>query len=283
MAFLDRSDAGNRLAALLFKQELTDPVALGMARGGVPVAYEIARALSAPLDVVVVRKLGHPNQPELGLGAIAENDVRLVNDTLVQQLRVPPEVIDRVAARELEELERRLRTYRGDRPPVPVEGRTAIVVDDGLATGFTARAAIEVMRRRRAARVVLAVPVGPPGAVEALQAVADDVVCVEVTERFFGISEWYLDFHQVSDDEVARLLATAPGTGASASSAPQEGADQGDHAGPTQADPDHTDPDHTDPDHTDPDHTDPVHTDPDHTDPDEVENRNGPPERPDAT
>jgi len=209
MAFLDRSDAGRRLAALLVEKDFPDPVAEGMARGGVPVAHVIAGVLGAPLDVVVVRKLGHPNQPELGLGAIGENGVRVVNEVLVEQLRVPPEVIDAVAARELDELERRLRAYRGDRPPVPVEGRTAIVVDDGLATGFTARAAVEVMRRRNASTVVLAVPVGPPGAVDALRSVADDVVCVEITERFFGISEWYVDFHQVSDAEVARLLADA--------------------------------------------------------------------------
>jgi putative phosphoribosyl transferase len=213
MAFRDRSDAGRQLAALLVEKDLDDPVAVGMARGGVPVASEVARALPAPLDVVVVRKLGHPNQPELGLGAIAENGVRLVNETLVEQLGVPAQVIDAVAARELEELERRLRTYRGDRPPVSVEGRTAIVVDDGLATGFTARAAVEVMRRRAASTVVVAVPVGPPGAVDALRRVADDVVCVEITERFFGISEWYVDFHQVSDAEVARLLANAGSTG----------------------------------------------------------------------
>jgi putative phosphoribosyl transferase len=209
VAFLDRSDAGRRLAALLVEKDFADPVAEGMARGGVPVAHVIAGVLGAPLDVVVVRKLGHPNQPELGLGAIGEDGVRVVNEALVEQLRVPPEVIDAVAARELDELERRLRTYRGDRPPVPVEGRTAIVVDDGLATGFTARAAVEVMRRRNASTVVLAVPVGPPGAVDALRGVADDVVCVEITERFFGISEWYVDFHQVSDAEVARLLADA--------------------------------------------------------------------------
>ena len=209
MAFLDRNDAGRRLAALLVDRNLREPVAEGMARGGVPVAHAVAGVLEAPLDVVVVRKIGHPNQPELGLGAIGENGVRVINEALVEQLRVPPEVIDAVAARELEELDRRLRAYRGDRPPVPVEGRTAIVIDDGLATGFTARAAVEVMRRRNASTVVLAVPVGPPGAVEALRAVADDVVCVETTERFFGISEWYVDFHQVSDAEVARLLADA--------------------------------------------------------------------------
>ncbi len=186
---------------------------MGMARGGVPVAFEVAAALDAPLDVVVVRKLGHPRQPELGLGAIGEDGVRLVNSALVEQLEVTRDVIDAVAAQQASELERRLRVYRGDRAPVPVEGRTAIVVDDGLATGFTARAAIEVMRGRAAARVVLAVPVGPPDAVEALRAVADEVVCVDTTTRFFGLSEWYEDFEQVSDEEVARLLVLAAANG----------------------------------------------------------------------
>jgi len=209
MAFLNRSDAGRRLALLLEDLAPEHPVVEGMARGGVPVAFEIAAALDAPLDVVVVRKLGHPNQPELGLGAIGESGVHLVNAPLVEQLGVAEDVIAAVAARERTELDRRLRVYRGDRPPVPVGGRTAIVVDDGLATGYTARAAVEVMRRRGARRVVLAVPVGPPGAVEALGAVADEVVCCEVTEQFFGISEWYVDFHQVSDQEVARLVAVA--------------------------------------------------------------------------
>jgi putative phosphoribosyl transferase len=187
---------------------------MGMARGGVPVAFEVAAAYDAPLDVVVVRKLGHPRQPELGLGAIAEDGVRLVNSALVTQLGVPSAVIDAVAAEQATELERRVRVYRRGRAPVPVRDRAAVVVDDGLATGFTARAAIEVMRGRGAARVVLAVPVGPPDTVVALRDVADDVVCVHVTERFFGLSEWYEDFEQVSDAEVARLLELgAPGAG----------------------------------------------------------------------
>jgi len=213
VTFLDRRDAGRRLAAVVCDSvpEAEHPVVMGMARGGVPVAFEVAAALHAPLDVVVVRKLGHPQQPELGLGAIGESGVRIVNGALVQRLEVPDEVIDAVVSREQAELERRLRAYRGDRPPVSVEGRTAVVVDDGLATGFTARAAVEVMRVRRASRVVVAVPVGPPDAVAALGAVADDVVCVETTAGFFGLSEWYRDFEQVSDQEVARLLVAATG------------------------------------------------------------------------
>jgi putative phosphoribosyl transferase len=225
MVFVDRRDAGRQLAALLVSGgrpgsiPLTGqrPVVMGMARGGVPVAFEVAAALDAPLDVVVVRKLGHPRQPELGLGAIAEDGVRVVNSALVMQLGVPSDVVDAVAAEQATELERRLRVYRGGRAPVPVRDRAAIVVDDGLATGFTARAAIDVMRGRGAARVVLAVPVGPPDTVVALRDVADDVVCVHVTERFFGLSEWYEDFEQVSDAEVARLLALgAPGAAGAA-------------------------------------------------------------------
>jgi putative phosphoribosyl transferase len=209
VAFVDRRDAGRRLAALLVESgswEMERPVVVGMARGGVPVAFEVAGALHAPLEVVVVRKLGHPRQPELGLGAIAEDGVRVVNDALVRKLGVSGDVIDAVVAEQTVELERRLRLYRGDRAPVSVRGRTAIVVDDGLATGFTARAAIEVMRRRGAARVVLAVPVGPPDSLDALREVADEVVCVETPARFFGLSEWYEDFGQLGDDEVAGLL-----------------------------------------------------------------------------
>lgn len=212
MRFRDRSDAGRRLAAAIRDELSPEPgsaVVVGMARGGVPVAYEVARALGAPLDVVVVRKLGHPRQPELGMGAIAEEGVRLVNDTLVAQLRVTAQTLDAVAARELPELERRVDAYRGGRPPVALGGRLAVVVDDGLATGFTARAAVEVVRRRGAARVALGVPVGPPATVAELRGVADDVVCVEVSDHFVGLSEWYDDFHQVSDADVARLLSGA--------------------------------------------------------------------------
>jgi putative phosphoribosyl transferase len=178
-----------------------------MARGGVPVAHEVAEGLGAPLDVVVVRKLGHPDQPELGLGALGEEGVRVVNEPLLARLAVPAELVEQVAARETAELERRVAAYRGDRPPVDVRGRVVVVVDDGLATGFTARAAVEVVRRRGAARVVLAVPIGSPEALSSLEGVADEVVCVETVGRFFGISEWYRDFTQVTDDEVARLLA----------------------------------------------------------------------------
>ncbi len=213
--FADRVDAGRRVALLLEPLRASRPVVVGMARGGVPVAHEVARILGAPLDVVVVRKLGHPDQPELGLGALGEEGVRVVNEPLVARLAVSAEMIEDVARREATELERRVRAYRGDMAPVEVTGRSVVVVDDGLATGFTARAAVEVARRRGAARVVLAVPVGSPEAVASLRSVADDVVCVATTARFFGISEWYRDFTQVGDVEVARLLGpprTGPAT-----------------------------------------------------------------------
>jgi predicted phosphoribosyltransferase len=206
--FADRADAGRRLAERL--DALTDGrpvVVVGMARGGVPVAAEVAPLLGAALDVVVVRKLGHPGQPELGLGALGEDGVRVVNDALVARLGVTVEVIDEVARRETVELERRMEAYRAVLLPVALSGTTVVVVDDGLATGFTARAAVEVMRRRGAGRIVVAVPVASPRALSGIDAVADDVVCVETADEFFGISEWYRDFHQVSDDEVARLLA----------------------------------------------------------------------------
>jgi putative phosphoribosyl transferase len=210
VVFADRTDAGRRLAELLQPLGPERPVVVGMARGGVPVAHAVARMLDAALDVVVVRKIGHPRQPELGLGALGEDGVRVVNEPLVTRLDVPAAVFETVARRESAELERRRRLYRGDRPPVVLKGRSVIVVDDGLATGFTARAAVEIVRRRQAARVTVAVPVGSPEAVSSLESVADEVVCFEMARGFTGISQWYRHFDQVTDDEVARLLTDTP-------------------------------------------------------------------------
>lgn len=185
------------------------PVVVGLPRGGVPVAGEVARALGAPLDVLVVRKLGCPWQPELGLGAIGENGVTILNEPLIARSGVSRTEIDEVTQREHAELARRVRLYRGDRAAIPVEGRTVIVVDDGIATGSTARAGIAVLRHRGARRVVLATPVAPAAEVVALRDVADDVVALETPEFFLAIGEFYGDFGQTSDEEVAAALAGA--------------------------------------------------------------------------
>jgi putative phosphoribosyl transferase len=186
------------------------PVVVGLPRGGVPVAYEVAQALGAPLDVLVVRKLGCPWQPELGVGALGEGGVRLLNAALMRSTGVTEPQLEAVAAREAAELEHRVRLYRGEREPIPITGRTVIVVDDGLATGFTARAAIEVLRRRGAHRIVLAVPVAPIGTVSELQSIADEVVCLHTPSDLRAIGQFYEDFAQTSHEEVASLLASTP-------------------------------------------------------------------------
>jgi putative phosphoribosyl transferase len=217
--FLDRHEAGERLAEVLARFASEDAVILGLPRGGVPVAAQVASALHAPLDALVVRKLGCPWEPELGVGAIGEGGVRVVNAALVRRLGIPQEELDRVAAEEEREVARRARRYRGDRPPVAIEGRTVILVDDGLATGFTARAAIEVVRRLGARRVVVAVPVAPRETLEELRAVADEVVALETPDQFFGIGQFYLDFAQTSD-EVVQALLESPATGRPRTDAP---------------------------------------------------------------
>ncbi len=211
MRFADRADAGRRLAQLLGDQSGPPPVVVALPRGGVPVAAEVARVLGAPLDVLVVRKLGHPQQPELGVGAVAEGGVTVLNDALLQRTRVDPAALASVEAREQEEVARRVARYRGDRPRVAVTGRAVILVDDGLATGFTARAAIEVLRRAGAASIVLAVPVAPPDTLSALRPLVEEVVCVHAPPEMWAIGQWYDDFTQTTDEEVARLLAAAPG------------------------------------------------------------------------
>lgn len=209
MRFEDRRDAGRQLGARLGNLEAKRPVVVGLPRGGVPVAYEVAQALAAPLDVLVVRKLGFPWHPELGVGALGEGGIRLMNQALVESTGVTESEVEEVTRREGAELERRLRRYRGGREPLPVAGHIVIVVDDGLATGFTARAAIEVLRRRGAGRIVLAVPVAPIEARTELRGVADEVVCLCTPSEFWAIGEFYEDFSQTSDEEVARLLDAA--------------------------------------------------------------------------
>jgi len=209
MPFIDRADAGQRLAMLLEHLRGPDVVVLGLPRGGVPVAFEVARVLGAPLDVIVVRKLGVPFQPELAMGAVGEGGARVVDEEVRHAAGVSAEEFAAVEARERAELERRVRRFRGDRPPVPVAGRTAIVVDDGIATGSTARAACQVARAHGAARVVLAVPVAPRESVAALRDAADEVVCVEMPRSFFAIGQFYEDFTQTGDNEVVALLEQA--------------------------------------------------------------------------
>ena len=204
MPFQNRADAGRRLAAEL--EGVDADVVLALPRGGVPVAAEVADSLELPLDVLVVRKIGVPFQPELGMGAIGEGGVRVVNTELVDALGLRPEDVDRVAAGEAAEVDRRVAAYRGGRPAIPVEGQTVVLVDDGIATGFTARAGIELLREQGAGTVILATPVASPETVEELRAVADEVIAVETPSWFMAIGQWYADFHQVSDHEVTRIL-----------------------------------------------------------------------------
>jgi len=204
--FRDRRDAGRRLAAALRSEVGRDVIVLGLARGGIPVAYEVARKLRAPLDVLVVRKLGLPGQEELAMGAIGPGGALVLNDQIIRPLQVPKAVIDRVAEREKREVERRERAYRGGRPLLDVRGRHVVVVDDGLATGASVRAAIASVRQQGARRITVAVPVGSPESCEDLLADADDVLCMATPESFFAIGPFYEDFSPTSDEEVRDLL-----------------------------------------------------------------------------
>ncbi|AZS76297.1 phosphoribosyl transferase [Streptomyces lydicus] len=209
MLFTDRADAGHRLAEALRHLEGEDPVVLGLPRGGVPVAFQVARALHAPLDVIVVRKLGVPYQRELGFGAIGEGGVRVISDEIVRRGRLEQADLASVEHAEAAELARQAERFRAGRPRLSLEGRTAIVVDDGIATGATAAAACQVVRAHGAARVVLAVPVAPPDAAERLRGATDEFVCLSTPFAFSAVGEWYQDFSQTPDDEVVSLLAQA--------------------------------------------------------------------------
>ena len=208
--FANRSDAGRQLASLLLPLKDEQPVVLGLPRGGVPVAAEVAKALDAPLDVVVVRKLGLPFQPELGFGAIGEGGARLFDSALIGMAGLSQGDVDRVESTERRELHRRVEAYRAGRPPISIEGRTVIIVDDGLATGATARTAVHIARANGARSIVVGVPVASGQATEELESVADEVVSLLTPRRFIAVGLWYRDFGQTTDDEVARLLRGYP-------------------------------------------------------------------------
>lgn len=206
----NRTAAGQALAsALSGYRDRDDTIVLALPRGGVPVAVEIARELAARLDLMIVRKLGTPGQEELAMGAIASGGGRVINEDVVKILAIAPRTIEQVASKEMEELQRREQVYRGDRPWPDLAGQCVILVDDGLATGATMRAAVGAVRSRQPERIVVAVPVAPPETVARLEDEADEVICLEQPEPFRAIGLWYADFTQVSDDEVRQQLTAA--------------------------------------------------------------------------
>ena len=210
--FRDRREAGRLLAAKLTAYaNRPDVIVLALPRGGVPVADEVARALGAPLDVFVVRKLGVPGSEELAMGAVATGGVRVLNDQLVNRLGIPDHLIDAVAVREGQELARRERLYRGGRPLLDVRDRTVILVDDGLATGATMHAAIAALRQLHPARIVVAVPTASPETCEEMRAEVDDVICAITPEPFQAVGRWYQDFAQTTDEEVLEVLGARAG------------------------------------------------------------------------
>jgi len=209
--YQDRRLAGVELATRLRHLEgRTDVVVLALPRGGVPVAYEVARALDAPLDVFLVRKLGLPGQRELAMGALASGGVRVMNDDIVSWYRVPEAVIDAVTREEQAELERRERAYRAGRAPAALEGRVVVLVDDGLATGSTMKAAVRAVRAHAPAQVVVAVPIGSPETCQEFEEIADEIVCARAPDHFAAVGQWYRDFSQVTDQEVRDLLDDSP-------------------------------------------------------------------------
>jgi putative phosphoribosyl transferase len=211
MEFLDRREAGRMLAAELLPLADQRPVIVALPRGGVPIGVEVARALGAPLDILAVRKLGAPGNPELGVGAVAEDGTGVLDPRSAAMLGMTQDKFDAILASESHELRRRVQRYRAGRSPLPVEGRTVIVVDDGLATGLTALVAVQALRKRHASPVVVAVPVGSGEAVSMLAEEADKVVCLTIPRRLLGVGRWYRDFTPVSDEQVLELLADRGG------------------------------------------------------------------------
>ena len=212
--FTDRTQAGQRLAAALLHLKDRAPVILALPRGGVVVGWEVARALGAPLDLVLVRKIGAPGQPELAAAAVVDGEEpeMVVNDDVVGTFAVPATYLEQERARQVQEIERRRSLYLGGRARAEIGDRTAVVVDDGIATGATVRVALRAVRRRKPARTVLAVPVAPPDTIEALRSEADEIVCLETPALFGAISAFYADFRQVTDEEVTALLARTAGS-----------------------------------------------------------------------
>lgn len=208
--FKDRRDAGRKLAQKLKDYAgRKDVIVLALPRGGVPVAYEVSKALNVLMDIFIVRKLGWPGHEEMAIGAIASGGVRVLNQDIVQYLNIPEALIDAVAQRELRELERREHAYRGDRPPLDVKDRTVIIVDDGLATGASMRAAVAGVSAHHPARIVIAVPTAAPETCESLKDEVDEVICATTPEPFYGVSRWYENFSQTTDEEVRTLLQEA--------------------------------------------------------------------------
>lgn len=208
--FKDRREAGRILARDLSAYAgRSDVVIFALPRGGVPVAYEVSLALNAPLDVFIVRKLGLPGHEELAIGAIASGGIRVLNEDIIHTLNIPDELINLVARQELLELQRREQLYRGDRPPLDARDHTAILIDDGLATGASMRAAVAGVRRQNPARIVIAVPTASPETCNAFKFKVDEIVCTMTPEPFLGVGQWYEDFSQVTDEEVRSLLEKA--------------------------------------------------------------------------
>jgi putative phosphoribosyl transferase len=212
MIFRNRTEAGKHLATkLLNYKDRPDVLVLALPRGGVPVAFEVAQALRVPLDVFLVRKLGVPGHEELAMGAISTGGVRVLNEDTVNYLRIPEHIIDAIAAEELKELERRELAYRGNLPEPDVKGKTVILIDDGLATGSTIRAAAQALRQQQPARIIVAVPVSAPETCNEYRIGVDEIICAVTPEPFLGVGMWYLDFSQTTDEEVRDLLERARG------------------------------------------------------------------------
>ena len=210
MRFRNRTEAGQLLAQNLERyRDQPNVLVLALPRGGVPVAYEVAAALNAPLDVFIVRKLGVPGHEELAMGAIASGGIRALNHSVIQQLRIPESAIDAVATREYKELQRREHLYRGDKSSLNVSGHTVILIDDGLATGSTMKAAVASLRQQNPARIVVAVPTAPAETCDELQRDADEVICAVTPEPFYAVGQWYEEFEQTTDAEVTELIRRA--------------------------------------------------------------------------